>query len=63
MEERIVAIDKFSQKMVNIGHTIKTVRSILISGIKGYKRRVARSVARHPTAQECWSKCRSQEDK
>ena len=38
MEERIVAIDKFSQKMVNSGHTVKTVRSFLVSGIKGYKR-------------------------
>ena len=30
--------------MTNSGHTVKTVRSILVSGIKGYKRRVARSV-------------------
>ena len=37
-------LDKFSQKMLNSGHTVNTVRSILVSGIKGYKRRVARSV-------------------
>jgi hypothetical protein len=44
IEERIMELDKFSQKMTNSGHTVKTVRSILVSGIKGYKRRVARSV-------------------
>ena len=31
--------------MVNSGHSVKTVRSILVSGIKGFKRRVARSIA------------------
>ena len=31
MEETIVAIDKFSQKMVNSRHTVKTVRSILVN--------------------------------
>jgi hypothetical protein len=45
--ESIAAIDRFSQKMVNSGHTVKTVRSILISGMKGYKRRVARSLAKN----------------
>ena len=47
MEERIVAIDKFSQKMVNSGHAVKTVRIILVSGLKGYKRIVIRSVAKN----------------
>ena len=42
--ERILEMDKFSKKMVNSGHSIKTSRSVLISGIKGYKRRVARAI-------------------
>ena len=35
--------DKFGKKMINSGHTVKTVRSILVSGIKSFKRRVATS--------------------
>ena len=42
--ERIIEMDKFSKKMINSGHSIKTTRSVLISGIKGYKRRVARAI-------------------
>ena len=38
MQARIDEMDKFSQKMINSGHQIKTVRSVLVSGMKGYKR-------------------------
>ena len=52
--ERVDALDKFSQKLVNSGHTIKTIRTILVGGIKGYKRKVAicaaRSVPLHRSA-------------
>ena len=44
-EERIVVLDKFSQKMIKSGHQMKVVRNILVSRIKGHKRRVARSMA------------------
>ena len=42
-EEKVREMDKFSKKMVNSGHSIKTTRSVLISGMKGFKRRVARA--------------------
>ena len=42
-EEKVAALNRFSQKLLNSGHTVKTIRSILVSGIKGYKRRVASS--------------------
>ena len=40
--EKKAALDRFSKKLTNSGHNLTTVRSILVSGIKGYKRRVAR---------------------
>ena len=43
---KVEALDKFSQKMVNSGHSIKTIRTILVGGIKGFLRRVARSEAK-----------------
>ena len=43
MGERIRAIDVYSQKMVNSGHSLTTIRGILVSGINGHVRRVARS--------------------
>ena len=45
-KERIKVLDIFSQKLVNSGHNIKTIRNILVGGIKGYKRKVARCQAR-----------------
>ena len=45
IEMRIDALDIFCQKMINSGHSIDTVRSILVSGVKGYDRRVARCKA------------------
>ena len=45
MEEKTVALDIFSQKLLNSGHKVATIRSILLSGIKGYKRRVSRCLA------------------
>ena len=35
----------FNQKLLNSGHKVATIRSILVSGIKGYKRRVSRCLA------------------
>ena len=46
-EERVAAIDRFSQKMINSGHSVKVGRNILVRGIKGQKRRVARSLAKN----------------
>ena len=45
-KERVDALDRFSQKLVNSGHAVKTIRTILVGGIKGYKRKVARCAAR-----------------
>ena len=42
VEMRIAALARFRQKMLNSGHN---VRNILVSGIKGFKRRVARCQA------------------
>ena len=42
---RIEALDIFCQKMLNSGHKVATIRSILVSGIKGYDRKVARCQA------------------
>ena len=46
-EERVAAIDRFSQKMINSGHSVKVGRNILVRGIKGQKGRVARSLAKN----------------
>ena len=43
MGERVRAIDVYSQKLVNSGHSLTTIRGILVSGITGHVRRVARS--------------------
>ena len=43
--EKVAALDRFSQKLINSGHNLTTVRSILVSGVKGYKCRVARCKA------------------
>jgi hypothetical protein len=55
-EERVAAQERFSQKIISSGHSVKTVRSILIIGIKGYKRRVARcktnNIPIHRSAQQ-----------
>ena len=45
MGEKTGALDIFSQKLLNSGHKVATIRSILVSGIKGYKRRVSRCLA------------------
>ena len=46
IQERVAILDTFSQKMINSGHSIKTVRVVLVGGIKGFQRRVARSQER-----------------
>ena len=45
LRERVVALDRFSQKLLNSGHSLETVRNILVSGIKGYQRKVTRCKA------------------
>jgi hypothetical protein len=51
---RVAALDRFSQKMLNSGHKVETIRNILVSGIKGFKRRVARSPGQwNFTPQKC----------
>ena len=40
--EKKAALDRFSKKLTNSGHNLTTVRSILVSDIKGYKWSVAR---------------------
>ena len=45
MGEKIETLDGYSQKLMNSGHMVATIRSILIIGIKGYKRRVSRCLA------------------
>ena len=47
VRDKIVALDIFSQKLINSGHSLVTVRNILVSGIEGFKRRVARCEARN----------------
>ena len=37
-----MALDIFSQKLINSGHSLKTIRGILVSGISGHVRKVAR---------------------
>ena len=49
LSERVTVLDRFSQKLLNSGHSLATVRKILISGITGHQRKVARClVARTP---------------
>ena len=43
--ERITVLDRFSQKLINSGHSLATVRKILVSGITGHQRKVARCLA------------------
>ena len=38
LDDRVAALDRFAEKLVNSGHSLSTVRSILVSGIKRYKR-------------------------
>ena len=45
LRERVAALDRFSQKLLNSGHSLPTVRGILVSGIKGHKRKVERCEA------------------
>ena len=34
--QKVEALDRFSQKLVNSGHKREAVRGILVSGIKGF---------------------------
>ena len=45
LRERVAALDKFSQKLLNSGHSVGTVRKILVNGITGYQRKVSRCKA------------------
>jgi hypothetical protein len=42
ISEKVAVLDTFSQKLINSGHVISVVRNILVSGIRGYTRRVSR---------------------
>ena len=44
VQDKVEALDVFSQKMINSGHSVKTVRTIMVGGIKGFLRSVARSM-------------------
>ena len=46
IEEKVKNLDKFCQKMTNSGHSIKSIRVVMVGGIKGYKRKLARSLGR-----------------
>ena len=37
-KEKVSVLDRFSQKMANIGHCLAVVRRILVSGLKGHIR-------------------------
>ena len=43
--QRVAVLDRFSQNLLNSGHSLATVRKILISGITGHQRKVARCLA------------------
>jgi hypothetical protein len=45
LRERVAALDQFSQKLLNSGHSVGTVRKILVNGIIGYHRKVSRCKA------------------
>ena len=45
LSERVAVLDRFSQKLLNSGHSLATARRILISGITGHIRKVARCLA------------------
>ena len=42
IKERVLVLDKFSQKMANSDHSLEVVRRSMVSGLKGYLRKVAR---------------------
>ena len=44
IDEKVKILDDFCQMMTNSGHSIKSIRVILVGGIKGYKRKLARSL-------------------
>ena len=41
-QEKMAALNNFASKLVNSGHTLKSIRSILINGIRGHLRKVER---------------------
>ena len=57
LSERVAVLDRFGQKLLNSGHSITTVRRILISGITGHQRKVARCLAARTPTQECSTEC------
>ena len=44
VKEKIHVLDRFSQKMTNSGRCLAVVRRIMVSGLKGHIRKVARCV-------------------
>ena len=43
--DRVAVLDKYSQKLANSGHKTTSIRNIMVNGIRGYQRRVARCKA------------------
>ena len=46
IQDKVEMLDRFCQKMVNSGHQVKSIRVVMVGGIKGYKRKLARSLER-----------------
>ena len=46
IKDKVAILDTFCQKMANSGHSVKTIRVVLVGGIRGYKRKLARSLER-----------------
>ena len=56
--ERVAVINTFSQKLINSGHKLKTVRDIICNGLKGYKRKSSQVFEEwEPHPQECHTEC------
>ena len=43
LEERLAVVDNFGKKMLNSGHSLEEARRNLISGLKGYERKLKKS--------------------
>ena len=46
IKDKVEMLDRFCQKMVNSGHTVKSIRVVMVGGIKGYKRKLLRNLER-----------------
>ena len=46
VKDKVDMLNKFCQKMINSGHSVKSIRVVLVGGIRGYKRKLTRSLER-----------------